>query len=50
MADKLDLRNFETGMAALMENIQLPGPDGNPMPPQQKQQILTTFVMLALMN
>jgi len=50
MGEKVDVRQFETGMAALMEKIQLPGPDGNPMPAPQKQQMLCTFVMLALMN
>ena len=50
MDEKLDLRSFETGMAQLMEKIELNGPDGNPMPPAQKQQMLSTFIMLALMN
>lgn len=51
MDEKLDLRNFETGMAALMEKIQLPGgPNGEPMQSQQKQMILSTFITIALMN
>ena len=50
MGEKADLRQFETGMGTLMEKIQLPGPGGAPLPPQQKQMLLSQFIIFALMS
>ena len=50
MGEKADLRQFETGMGVLMEKIQLPGPGGAPLPPQQKQMLLSQFIIFALMS
>jgi len=51
MGEKVDLTNFEQGVGTLAAKLQLPpGPDGNPMPPQQKQMLIMQFITFGLMS
>ena len=47
----VDVSQFETGMMALAEALPLPpGPDGKPMPMQQKSMLLSQFIIFSLMS
>lgn len=47
----IDVSKFETGMMALANTLPLPpGPDGNPMPMQQKTMLLSQFIIFAIMS
>ena len=49
--ETVDLSRFETGVAELMQKLKFPpAPNGQEMPPQQKQMMIIQFMNIAMMN
>ncbi|MBQ7736353.1 MAG: hypothetical protein IJT62_00790 [Oscillospiraceae bacterium] len=51
MNETIDVSKFETGVAALAQKLPFPpGPDGQPMPMQQKSMLIMQFIIFSLMS